>query len=92
MSLVSSLIHIIVGQLSSIFLILGSYRPPHPIISQPSLSIEPYNYELMSMVEVLLCCWINHLAQATEEHREQKLELMGMRVFGFLEMHVNTKD
>ena len=41
--------------------------------------------------EVLLCCWIDYLVQAIGEHREQKLELMGMRVFGFMEMHVNTK-
>ena len=42
-------------------------------------------------IEVLLCCWIDYLAQAIGEYREQKLELMGMRVFGFMEMHVNTK-
>ena len=42
-------------------------------------------------LKVLLCCWIDYLAQATGEHREQKLELMGMIVFGFMEMHVNTK-
>ena len=42
-------------------------------------------------IEVLLCCWIDYLAQAIGEHREKNLELMGMRVFGFMEMHVNTK-
>ena len=42
-------------------------------------------------IEVLLCCWIDHLAQAIGEHREKKLELMRMRVLGFMEMHVNTK-
>ena len=50
----------------------------------------------MSMVErrtlkVLLCCWIDYLVESIGEHREQKLELMGVRVFGFMEMHVNTK-
>ena len=41
-------------------------------------------------LKVFLCCWIDYLAQAIREHREQKLELMGMRVFGFKEitMHV----
>ena len=42
-------------------------------------------------LKVLLCYWIDYLAQAIGEHREKKLELMGMRVFGFMEMHVNTK-
>ena len=42
-------------------------------------------------LKVLLCCWIDYLAQAIGEHREKTLELMGMRVFGFMEMHVNTK-
>ena len=42
-------------------------------------------------LKVLLCCWIDYLAQAIGEHREKKLELMGMRVFGFMEMHVNSK-
>ena len=42
-------------------------------------------------IEVLLCCWIDHLAQAIGEHRELELELMGMIVLGFMEMHVNTK-
>ena len=42
-------------------------------------------------LKVLLCYWIDYLAQAIGEHREQKLELMGMRVFGFIGMHVNTK-
>ena len=82
MSLVSSLIPIVVGQLSSRSLILGSQRQPHPQISQPSLSIEPYKYKLMSMVEgrtieVLLCCWIDHLAQAIGEHREKSWSLWG---------------
>ena len=82
MSLVSSLIPIIVGQLSLRSLILGSYRPPHPQFSEPFLSIEPYKSKLMSMVEgttieVLLCCWIDHLAQAIGEHREQSWHLWG---------------
>ena len=42
-------------------------------------------------LKVLLCCWIDYLAQAIGEDREKKLELMGMKVFGFMEMHVNTK-
>ena len=42
-------------------------------------------------LKVLLCCWIDYLAQDIGEHREKTLELMGMRVFGFMEMHVNTK-
>ena len=42
-------------------------------------------------LKVLLCCWIDYLAQAIGEHREKKLELMGIRVFGFMEMYVNTK-
>ena len=42
-------------------------------------------------LKVLLCYWIDYLAQAIEEPREKKLELMGMRVLGFMEMHVNTK-
>ena len=42
-------------------------------------------------LKVLLCCWIDYLDQANGEHREKNLELMGMRVFGFMEMHVNTK-
>ena len=50
-SLVSSLILAVVGQLRSISLILGSERPPHPLISQPTLSIKPYKYKLMAMVE-----------------------------------------
>ena len=77
---------------------------PHPrileatssTISQPSLSIEPYKYKLIYMVEgrtlkVFLCCWIDHLAQAIGEHRELESELMGMRMLGFMETHVNTK-
>ena len=85
------------GYLSLRSLILGSYRPPHPQISQPSLSIEPYKYKHMSMVEggtlkVLLCCWIDYLAQVIGEHRELESDFMGMRVLGFMEMHVNTKD
>ena len=51
MSLMSSLIPNIVGQLSSRSPIIGSWKPPHPQISQPFLSIEPYKYKLMSMVE-----------------------------------------
>ena len=43
-------------------------------------------------LKVLLCCWIDYLVQGIGEHREEKLELMGMRVFVFMEMHVNTKD
>ena len=42
-------------------------------------------------LKVLLCCLIDYLAQAIEEHREKNSELMGMRVLGFMEMHVNTK-
>ena len=42
-------------------------------------------------LKVLLCCWIDYLAQAIREHKEKKLELTGMRVFGFMEMHVNNK-
>ena len=42
-------------------------------------------------LEVLLCYWIDYLAQTIGEHRELKSELMGMRVLGFMEMHVNTK-
>ena len=28
-------------------------------------------------IEVLLCCWIDYLAQAIEEHREKKVEAYG---------------
>ena len=42
--------------------------------------------------KVLLCCWIDYFAQAIGEHRELKSDLMGMRVLGFMEMHVNNKD
>ena len=50
-SLEISLIPTVVGLLSSRSPILGSWRPPHPLISQPSLSIKPYKYKLMAMVE-----------------------------------------
>ena len=37
-------------------------------------------------LKVLLCRWIDHLAQDhLGEHRELELELLGMRVFGFME-------
>ena len=86
MSLVSSLIPIIVGQLILRSPIIGSYRPPHPQISQPFLSIEPYKYKLMSIVEggtieVLLCCWIDHLVKVIGEHREKSWSLPGDEVF-----------
>ena len=42
-------------------------------------------------LKVLLCCWIDYLAQVIVENRELESELMGMRVLGFMEMHVNTK-
>ena len=42
-------------------------------------------------LKVLLCCWIDYLAHAIGENRELESELMGMRVLGFMEMHVNTK-
>ena len=42
-------------------------------------------------LKVLLCYWIDYLAQVIGEHRELESELMGMRVLGFMEMHVNTK-
>ena len=51
MSLMSSLIPIIVGQLSLRSPIIGYSRPPHPQISQLFLSIEPYKYKLISIVE-----------------------------------------
>ena len=43
-------------------------------------------------LKVLLCCWIDHLAQDIGEQRELGSKLMGMRMLGFMEMHVNTKD
>ena len=42
-------------------------------------------------LNVLLCCWIDHLAHTIGEHRELESKLMGMKVLGFMEMHVNTK-
>ena len=42
-------------------------------------------------LKVLLCYSIDHLAHTIGEHRELELELMGMRVFSFMEIHVNTK-
>ena len=43
-------------------------------------------------LKVLLCCWIDYLAQDhLGEHRELELELLRMRMLGFMEMHVNTK-
>ena len=42
-------------------------------------------------LKVLLWCWIDYLAQVIGEHRELESELMGMRVLGFMEMHVNNK-
>ena len=41
-------------------------------------------------IEVLLCCWIDHLAQAIWEHTEKIWSLWGWSV-GFMEMHVDTK-
>ena len=79
-------------------------RTAYPLLStsgataQPSLSIEPYKYKLISMVEgrtlmVLLCCWIDKLAQDhLGEHRELESELLGMIMLGFMEMHVYTKS
>ena len=66
-------------------LILGSQRPPHPLISQPSLSIQPYKYELIAMVEkrtieVLLCCWTDSWPKIIwREHRELESKLLGMK-------------
>ena len=43
-------------------------------------------------LKVLLCYWIDYLAQDhLGEHRELKLELLGMIMLGFMEIHVNTK-
>ena len=42
-------------------------------------------------LKVLLCCWTDYLAHTIGEHRELESELMGMRMLGFMEMHVNTK-
>ena len=43
-------------------------------------------------LEVLLSCWIDHWPKIIwREHRELESELLGMRMFGFMEMHVNTK-
>ena len=43
-------------------------------------------------LKVLLCCWIDHLDQDhLGEHRELELEILGTRMIGFMEMHVNTK-
>ena len=67
-------------------------------MSQPTLSIKTYKYELIAMVEgrtlkVLLCCWIDHLAQDhLGEHRELESDILGIRMLGVMEMHVNTKD
>ena len=43
-------------------------------------------------LKVLLCCWVDSWPKIIwREHRELELELRGMRVLGFMEMHVNTK-
>ena len=42
-------------------------------------------------LKVLLGCWIDYLAQDIGENRELELKLMGMRMLGFMEMHVKTK-
>ena len=43
-------------------------------------------------LKALLCYGIDHLAQDhLGEHRELEYELLGMRMLGFMEMHVNTK-
>ena len=43
-------------------------------------------------LKVLLCCWIDHLAQDhLGDHRELESELLGLRMLGFMEMHVNTR-
>ena len=82
MSLMSSLIPINMG-LFELEIPLGRIlEPPHPQFSQLSLSIELYKYKLISIVEggtieVMLCCWIDHLAQAIREHREKSWSLCG---------------
>ena len=43
-------------------------------------------------LKVLLCYWIDHLDQDhLGENRDLESELLGMRILGFMEMHVNTK-
>ena len=96
MSLMSSLIPMIVGQLSLRSPIIGSYRPPHPKLSQLFLSKNPYKYKLMSIVEwvtieVLLRCWIDHLDQAIVEHGEKSWILWGLSVC-LVDMLVETKE
>ena len=43
-------------------------------------------------LKVLLCCWIDYLTQDhLGEHKEIESNIFGMRMLGFMEMHVNTK-
>ena len=43
-------------------------------------------------LKLFLCCWIDHLAQDhLGEYRELESDLLGMKMLGFMEMHVNTK-
>ena len=43
-------------------------------------------------LKVLLCCWIDHWPKIIwREHRELESELLGMRMSGFMEMHVDAK-
>ena len=51
MSLVSSLIPMILGYFKLKIPHGRILEPPHPQLSQLFLSIEPYKYKLMSMVE-----------------------------------------
>ena len=82
MSLVSSLIPISMGQLSLRSPMVGSQSH----LTHNSLN---YSYPLSLIntssclwlrggtIEVLLCCWIDHLAQAIGEHREKSWSLWG---------------
>ena len=43
-------------------------------------------------LKVLLRCWIDHWPKIIwREDRELELDILGMRMSSFMEMHVNTK-
>ena len=62
-------------------------------MSQPFLSIEPYKYKLISMVEGEKHCYDVGLTTWPKplESIESKVGAYGDEIFGFMGMHVNTK-
>ena len=95
MSLMSSLISINLGWLDSRSLLVGSYgHLTHNSLNYP-YPLNPINTSSCPIVErenwmVMLCCWIDYLAQSIREHKRASWSYRGWG-FCLVEEFFNTK-